>query len=326
MGELIITVKAANDEAAGFVKPNPAENITADADGTLHVGGRLGAFEGTTGIFHPNDRAPRDVAGFTFLITDSIGMKASAPRSFVLATGVGLTLSKSHEAGSTAYTVKNTYANRLLCAGVKYLSLDESAATQSRIAEVLSCTIDGQDFTPDSSADSSTPIVITVAESVNPDAATSKLRAFSGIMGGFCSEYIGQCVGGDTGGASLVIGQQCFNKSGNACALVGAHIWNSGNGNAVFGRQHISRKNRSLLAGTGHDTTNGPSESVAALGQWSEIRNATLLAVGNGTSHTNRKNAFEITNDGGMVLTDPEGGRWKFTVNTSGVLSGTRLA
>lgn len=325
MGELIISVKAANDEAAGFVKPNPAENITADADGTLHVGGRLGAFEGTTGIFHPNDRAPRDVGDFTFLITDSIGMKASAPRSFVLATGGAINLSKSHEAGSTTYTVKNTYHYRLACAGVKYLSLDESAATQSRIVEVLSCTIDGQDFTPDSSADSNTPIVITVAESANPDAATSKLRPFGGIMGGFCSQYIGQCVGGDSGGTCLIIGQFCFNKSGNMNVLLGQSIYNLGNGNAIFGRHHISHKNRSFLAGTGHDTTNGPSEGVAALGQWSEIRNTTLLAIGNGTSHTARKNAFEITNDGGMVLTDPEGGRWKFTVDTSGVLSGTRL-
>lgn len=94
--------------------------------------------------------------------------------------------------------------------------------------------------------------------------------------------------------------------------------------NAVFGRQHISRKNRSFLAGTGHDTTNARSESVAAVGQWSDIDSSTLFAVGNGTSHTARSNAFEVLNDG-IVLKSPNGTRYKITVDDNGILSQTAL-
>ena len=327
MGELIITVKAANDEAAGFVKPNPAENITADADGTLHVGGRLGQMEGGTGIYAPATIKPNAVGNGSLLITEASGTTLGN-KALAVSTGHSISLKAAAPAGSTEYRVKNTYANRIICAALAIsggvVALDE--ATASRTVAVTSVTIGGAAFdTPDSSADDNdNDIVITTAESVNPDDSNTKIRYYP-TAAGFSTVYAGMAAGGASGyGASVVVGQKVFSKTGNACALVGADIWNAGNGNAVFGRQHISRRNRSLLAGTGHDTTNGPSESVAALGQWSEIRSTT--AVGNGTNHTSRKNAFEITSDGGMVLTDPEGGRWKFTVNTSGVLSGTKLA
>jgi hypothetical protein len=109
--------------------------------------------------------------------------------------------------------------------------------------------------------------------------------------------FVGQAVGG-SGGASVVVGQRVFSKSGNACALVGADIYNQGNGNAVFGRQHISRKNRWFMAGTGHDNTNGRSETGTVFGQWADIQSDTLFAVGNGTNHTARSNAFEIKTNG----------------------------
>ena len=103
----------ATDSTLGLVKTNSAESVTLNADGQLDVGGRLGAFSGTTGIFHSKDREPRRVSDFSFLITDAKGMNLAASRDLAIATGVNLTLTKSHAAGSTTYTVANTYANRM---------------------------------------------------------------------------------------------------------------------------------------------------------------------------------------------------------------------
>lgn len=49
------------------------------------------------------------------------------------------------------------------------------------------------------------------------------------------------------------------------------------------------------------------------------------LAVGNGTSHTDRSNAFEVTDDSGIVLKSPDASRWKITVDNSGNLTTTAL-
>lgn len=325
--DVVLVTDVATGDVYGLVKLNPAESITLNANGQLDVGGRLGAFPGTTGIFHSKDRAPRNVGDFSFLITDAIGMNLAAPRDFALVTGVNLTLTKSHAAGSTTYTVTNNYANRIACAVLAnggYLSQSEAYSKENQIVEVTSVTIDGAAYTPDSSADDSTkPITITVATSANPTAAVTALRVFGGITGGYCSEFIGQCVGGKMG-ASLVIGQRVIGKSGNVNVIVSADTYNAGNGNALFGRLHISTKNRWFMAGTGHDNTNGRSEAGAAVGQYSLIDANTIFAVGNGTSHTARKNAFEVLADG-IALPSPDGSRWKVSVDNSGNLTTTAL-
>lgn len=290
----------ANDSTYGIVKTNSAENISLNADGQLDIGGRLGAFGGTTGIFHSKDREPRYVSDFSFLITDAKGMNLAASRNFAIATGVNLTLTKSHAAGSTTYTVTNNYANRIACsvlANGGYVAQSEAWSLENQIVAVTSVTIDGAVYTPNSSANDSTkPITITVDTTANPTSAVTALRVFGGITGGFCSEYIGQCVGGSVG-ASLVIGQRVYSKS-NVNAIVAADTYNTGNGNALFGRLHISVKNRWLMVGSGHDNTNGRSEAGAAVGQYSLIDANTMFAVGNGTSHIARSNAFEVKADG----------------------------
>lgn len=314
--------KVATDSDYGLIKTNSSQNITLNNNGQLDVGGRLGAFPTTTGIFHSKDREPRSVGEYTLLITDSKGMYVSGARDLTIVTGVNLTLKSSHAAGSKAYQVTNNYANRIACYVLKnggYIALSEEQAKLTPIIPVTSVTINGSEsWTPDSSANSSTPIIINVDESANPDTAVTQLRIFGSVTGGFCSEYIGQCVGG-TVGASLVIGQRVYSSS-NANCIVAADTWNSGNGNGVFGRQHISRKNRGLLAGTGHDTTNARSEGASAVGQWSYIDSNTLFAIGNGTSHTVRSNALEVVNDG-VIMKSPNGTRYKLTVDDSGNLS-----
>lgn len=317
----------ATDSTLGLIKTNSAEGVALNSDGQLEVGGRLGQFEGTTGIYYGADRDPRGVADYSLLITDALGMDMRSNRSLAVVSGVGIMISGAHAAGVTEYRVANNYANRILCSSVKYISLDEATSTVERIEPVVSVTIDGRSFTPDSSAnDSSNPIIITVANSINPDApiaASGSIRGFS-IMGGYAAAYIGSCVGAATGGASFMLGQGVWSQSGNMNVVLGQYHYNQGNGNTLLGRQHISRKNRWLLAGTGHDTTNGKSEAGAAVGQYSLIDSGTLFAVGNGTDHTARKNALEVRADG-IVLLSPNGTRWKIAVDNDGNLTTTAL-
>lgn len=286
----------ATADTLGLVKLNPNENVTLNADGQLDVGGRLGqASQG--GIFYSKDREPIAVGENTFLITDALGMNAPASRSFGILTGLNINFTGSHAAGSTSYTVKNTFLNRLMCCGVKFLSIDEATSKVTRVTEVTSVTINGQAFTPTSAADSTTPIVITCAGSANPTQAVTALRAFRQLSG-YGSVVVGNGAGQDNGGLNLVIGQHAYNKTGNMNTVLGQYQYNQGNGNSLFGRYHISMKNRWFMAGTGHDNTNGRSEAGAVVGQYADIQSDTLFAVGNGTSHTARSNAFEIKTNG----------------------------
>lgn len=317
----------ATELIAGLVKLNPSESVTLNADGQLNVGGRLGQMSGTTGIFHGKDRAPRNVADYSLLITDALGIQMDANRSFAVVSGVGVAITGAHAAGVTEYKVTNNYSNRILCAGLKYMSLNEETSKVQQIVAVESVTIDGQAFTPDSSANvSNKPIIIKTATSLNPDSALTSgtsIRGF-GALKGYASGYIGSCVGADAGGANFMLGQGVFSKSGNMNVVLGQYHYNAGNGNTLLGRWHISRKNRWLMAGTGHDNTNGRSEAGAVVGQYSLIDANTLFAVGNGTNHTARSNAFEVLNDG-VVLKSPNGTRWKITVDDNGNLNTAAL-
>ena len=182
-----------------------------------------------------------------------------------------------------------------------YVAQSEAWSKENQIVAVTGVKINGANYTPSSAADdSSNPITITTETTANPDNAVTQLRVFGGITGGYCSEYIGQCVGG-TLGASLEIGQRVW-SSGNVNCIVAADVYNTGNGNALFGRLHISRKNRWFMAGSGHDNTNGMAEAGAVLGSYADIQSDTAFAVGNGTSATARSNLFEIKTNGDIYV------------------------
>lgn len=292
-----LSTTAATNTEYGAIKLNSEENITLSSSGQLKVGGRLGQSTSTTGIYSPNTINPQSIGNGSMLITEASGTRLGN-KSFAVSTGSNISLKTSAAAGATQYVVSNTYENRIICAAAVggIAALNESSAATTYV-NITSVQIGGSSFVPNSSAnDSSNNIVITVDKSVNPNSSVSQIRVYAneGYSNGFSNLFVGQQVGG-IGGASIIVGQKVYSASGNACAIVGASIYNAGNGNAIFGRQHISRKNRSFLAGTGHDTTNGPSEGVAAFGSWSSINNNTVFAIGNGTNHTNRSNIFEIT-------------------------------
>lgn len=261
-------------------------------------------FEGTTGLYAPDDREPRQVGNYSLLITDAKGVNMGANRSFAVVSGYGLTC-QSAAPGTTTYRITNTYQNRIIakvCEG-GFVSKNEATSTVERIVPVVSVTINGQAFTPDSSAnDNSNPIEITVQESANPDETITNIRLF-GTMRSYATAHIGNGVRSNDGGRSLMLGGGISKVgTGNDICVVGNAIYTSGNGNALFGRNHISAKNRWLIAGTGHDNTNGISEAGAVFGQYADIQSDTAFAVGNGTSHTARSNLFEIKTNGDVYV------------------------
>lgn len=291
----------ATDSTYGIVKTNSAQNISLSANGQLEVGGRIGQFEGTTGLFAPNNREPRAVYDYSFLITDAMGMELSTTRAFAVVSGLGTTC-KSAAAGATEYHVSNTYSNRIACKMAEngYAAKDEATSQAQLIVPVVSVTIDGQAFTPESTPDDTTKdIVITTAETLNPDSAITNIRLF-GKMTSYSTAHLGNGIASWGGGRNLFIGGGITKDgSGNDNCVVSQYAYVNGNGNGVFGRWHIARKNRGFLAGSGHDTTNAKGEGVSAVGVFSLIDINTLFAVGNGTNATNRSNAFEVTDKNG---------------------------
>ena len=320
----------ATEQALGLVKTNPNQNITLNSNGQLEVGGRIGQFTGTTGLFAPNDREPRNVGNYSMLVTDAKGMDLPNSRAFAVVSGLGIAC-RSAAAGSTEYRIQNTYANRIaaICCLNGYASKDEATSQQERIVPITSITIRGSAYTPDSSANSTATaddIVITTAETLNPDGAITNIRLF-GKMDAYATVYAGNGIAaGPGGGRNLLLGGGVTKSgSGNDNCLVGNGMYSSGNGNAAFGRYHIMKKNRGFAAGTGHDMSNAPAEGAAALGQYSSVTSTTLFAVGNGTSQTARSNAFEVTSDSGIVLKSPNGTRYKITVDNTGAIKATAV-
>lgn len=324
-GNVNVTPGQATEDTLGTVKLNTAQNVDLDADGKLVIGGRMGQFPTTTGLFAPNDREPLAVGNYSLLMTDAKGVNMEANRAMAVVSGLGLAC-KSAAAGTTEYRVNNTYANRIQAKMCEdgYIARDEATSTQQKIVKVLSVTINGSTFTPDSSANGG-EIVIKTAETLNPDAAITNIRLF-GVMKSYATLHVGNGVASLGGGRNLLLGGG-VTKAGNSNdnCLVGNAIYSNGNGNACFGRWHIAAKNRGFFAGSGHDSTNAPSEGASAVGVYSSMSSNTLFAVGNGTSATNRSNAFEVTADGGIVLKSPNGTRYKLTVADDGTLSTTAL-
>jgi hypothetical protein len=319
-------LSTATDSVAGIVKTNSAQNITLNSNGQLEVGGRIGQFAGTTGLFAPNNRDPRAVGDYSFLITDAMGMALDTSRAFALVSGLGVTC-KSAAAGSTEYRVTNNYTNRIICKAAEggYISLSEAKSNVERIVPVVSVTINGSSFTPDSSVNSSNDIVIKTSETLNPDAATTSIRIFP-VMKSYSTAHIGNGIASWGGGRNFLLGGGVTKDgSGNDNCVVSNGAYVNGNGNGVFGRYHIIRKNRGFFAGQGHDSTNATGEGVSAIGQYSYIDANTMFAVGNGSSHTARLNAFEVLKDSSIVLRSPNGSRWKIAVDNSGNVNTTKL-
>lgn len=314
----------ATDTEAGIAKTNANKSIYLNENGQLEVGGRIGQFPTTTGLFAPDNREPRAVGDYSFLITDAMGMDMTANRAFSLVTGLGVTC-RSAAAGSTQYRIQNTYSNRILAklAETGFAARDEATSKVETIIPVTSVQIAGSPYTPDSSANPSgtaNDIIITTAETLNPDSAITSIRLF-GRMTCYATAHIGNGIASWGGGRNCFIGGGITKDgSSNDNCVVANGVYVSGNGNGIFGRYHVIRKNRGFFAGQGHDSTNATGEGVSALGQYSYIDANTLFAVGNGTNHVTRLNAFEVLKDGSIALRSPNGTRYKISVSDTGAI------
>lgn len=317
----------ATDSTLGTVKLNPSKSVTLNSEGQIEIGGRLGQFPTSLGLFAPDDREPRAVGDYSFLITDAKGVALDTGRALAVVSGLGVTC-KSAAAGTTEYHVKNNYTNRILCKAVEsgYASRDEATSKEEQVIKVVSVTINGQPFTPDSSENnSSKDIIITTETTLNPSSAITNIRLFP-VMKCYSTVHVGNGIASWGGGRNFLLGGGVTKDgSGNDNCVVSNGAYVNGNGNAVFGRHHVIRKNRGFFAGQGHDSTNATGEGVSAIGQYSFIDSNTMFAVGNGSSQTARLNLFEVTKDGGIVLRSPNGTRYKIAVDDSGNITTTAI-
>lgn len=289
----------ATDEQLGTIKTNTAKGIKLNNDGQLEIAGLLGVTN-DGGLFAPSSITPKNVLAGSLLVTDASGTQLGK-KSLSVTTGMTITLLGSHPAGSTSYRVTNNYANRIMLAAFVggRACLNENSAKDGTVA-ITSITIDGSEYTPGSESTSTSPIIIALESSINPNASTASIRLYPS-QAGFSNLLFGIAgVPNNSSGYSLVGGQPALNRS-NASAVIGNKLYNTGNSSLLSGREHINTKQNAFLAGQGHDTTNG-ADSVAAVGRFADIKGTTRFAVGIGSSPTNRKNAFEVNADGTATL------------------------
>ena len=320
----------ATDSVLGLVKLNPNESVEVNANGQLTVGGRLGQFP-NGGVFYPTTIEPTNVGASSFLMTDGAKGVALGGRQFAIMAGANLTC-KSAAAGATQYRLSNTQANRFACNAGKNgrLAIDQNDATTNGTALITD--ISFANGNPISAyfgvTESNNDIIITVDRTVNPSAATTKLRIY-GTSTSSDVIAVGQGVG-STHGKAIVLGQSCFG-GGNQIIALGNSVHVIANNSSGFGHTHLVNKQYCLAAGQGHDFTNA-SNGATAVGICSDLKSDTAFAVGNGVFsssgvHT-RSNAFEVTSDGGVIVPSSTSGstkKFKITVDDSGTISATEV-
>lgn len=320
----------ATDSVLGLVKTNEAQSVYLDENGQIIVGGRLGQFP-NGGVYYPTTANPTAVGGSTFLITDGAINLSCAGRTMAIAGGLNIKCKGTQPAGTMEYRFANNLTNRFTAAAAKggRLALSEADAKTKTVA-ITSIKIDGQDFVaPYSGAtDNAHDIVVTVAESLNPDSAipnNTNIRFYAN-WGQTDTLSVGQCCG-SSGGKVLEVGMN-LRAEGNQVMLFGNGGYSNANNSVCLGHSNINNgKQFAALLGQGHDTTNGRN-GVGAVGMWSVIGAKTMFVVGNGTGDTTRNNAFEVTDDGGIIVPSSTSGstkKFKITVDDSGAVTATEV-
>ena len=320
----------ATDSVLGLVKLNPNESVDLNANCQLTVGGRLGQYP-NGGVFYPTTIEPTEVKASSFLMTDGAKNLSLGSRQFGIMAGANLTC-KSAAAGATQYRLSNTQINRFACYAGKNgrLAIDQTDAATNGTSLITD--ISFANGNPISAyfgiTESDNDIIITVDRTVNPSAATTKLR----IYGTSTSNDVliaGQGCGA-SGGKAISLGQSCF-AGGNQNIAFGNSSITTANNSVAFGHTHLVNKQFCFAAGQGHDFTNA-SNGSGAVGIASDLKSDTLFAVGNGvfagTGAITRSNALEVTADGGVIVPSSTSGstkKFKITVDDSGTISATEV-
>lgn len=105
--------------------------------------------------------------------------------------------------------------------------------------------------------------------------------------------------------------------SGSGSVALGKDTKSKGNTSFVIGQKNIATENASRGFVGGYDNTidnastfafgqglKNSRERKASFGQWNKDEYDTLLEVGYGTSDTDRRNAFEVRNNGIVIMKD----------------------
>lgn len=318
----------ATDSELGIVKTNSSQSITLNSNGQLEVGGRLGQFE-NGGVYYPTTIEPTLVGPSTFMMTDGAKYLSLGGRTFGIMAGVNLTC-KSAAAGTTQYRLSNNQSNRFACFACRggRIAIDQTDATENGTALMTDISFANGDpirayF---GATESSNDIIITVDRTVNPSAATTKLRMYGTSTSGDVI-IVGQG-NGASGGKAISLGQACH-AGGNQCIAFGNSSLSLANNSVALGHTQLVNKQFCFAAGQGHDFTNG-SNGAGAVGIASEISSDTAFAVGNGIFNSNgnitRSNALEVKTDGSIVLKSPNGTKYKISVDDSGNLKTTLIS
>jgi len=317
----------ATDTILGLIKLNPSKSVSLNANGQLEVGGRLGQFP-NGGVFYPTTIDPTNVGASSFLMSDGAKNLSLGGRHFGIMAGANLTC-KSASAGATQYRLSNTQSNRFACFSAKggRVAIDQTDAMNNGTALITDISFANGNpisayFGP---TESSNDIIITVDRTVNPSAATTKLRIY-GTSTSSDVIVVGQGCGA-SGGKAISLGQSCY-AGGNQCIAFGNASLSLANNSVAFGHTNLVNKQFCFAAGQGHDFTNA-SNGTSAVGIASLMDSNTAFAVGNGVFNSNgnitRSNAFEVTKDGSIVLKSPNGTRYKISVDNSGNLTSTAV-
>lgn len=320
----------ATETTLGLVKTNPAESVDLNASGQITVGGRLGQYPGG-GVFYPTTIAPTGVGGSSFLMTDGAKGLSLGGRQFAIMGGANLTC-KSAEANSTQYRLTNSQVNRFACfAGNNgFLAIDQNDAATNGAAKITDISFANGNaisayFGP---TESTNDIIITVERTINPSAATTKLRIY-GTSTNTDVICVGQGVGAG-GGKAISLGQSTF-AGGNQAIAFGNSAIVTANNSVAFGNTHLVNKLFCFAAGQGHDFTNA-GNGTGAVGIASNITSTTAFAVGNGVfksdGNITRRNALEVTKDGGLIVPSSTSGstkKFKITVDDSGTITATEV-
>ena len=321
------TLSEATDDTLGLVKTNSAQSISLNANGQLEVGGRLGQYP-NGGVYYPVNIEPSGVGSSSFMMTDGAKNLSLSSRHFGIMAGAGITC-KSAAAGATQYRVSNTQTNRFALFAAKggRAAIDQADAQANGTALITDISFANGDpisayFGP---TESSNDIIVTLERTINPSAATTKLRVY-GTSTSTDVIIVGQG-NGASGGKAISLGQSCH-AGGNQCIAFGNSSLSLANNSVAFGHTHLVNKQFCFAAGQGHDFTNG-SNGAGAVGIASEISSDTAFAVGNGVFNANgnitRSNALEVKTDGSIVLKSPNGTKYKIAVDNSGNLTTTAI-
>lgn len=320
-------VEVATETELGTVKLNPSQAINVNANNQLEVGGRLGQFL-NGGVYYPVNIEPTNVGASSFLMTDGAKNLSLGGRHFGIMAGANITC-KSASVGATQYRVSNTQSNRFTLFAAKggRAAIDQTDAMNNGTALITDISFaNGNPISAYFGAtESSNDIIVTLERTINPSASTTKMRVY-GTSTSNDVIVVGQGCGA-AGGKAISLGQSCY-ASGNQCIAFGNASLSLANNSVAFGHTNLVNKQFCFAAGQGHDFTNG-SNGTGAVGIASLIDSNTAFAVGNGIFNSNgnitRSNAFEVTNDGGIVLKSPSGTRYKITVDDSGNISTSAL-